>query len=362
MIHPSVRMISARFSSVAALVCLSLFAFVASAQQQVPAAPAPAPSMQAAPAKAPSAQAPSLQAAPAKAPSAQAPSAPAPAAAPVFPKPDPANFTASSPTKETVNAFIQANLGFDDNNIWVVEAILKTPVEGVSRVFVLLGDKAGKQKPYPFIFYSLPDGKHIIARDDLMPFGEHPFAENRAIVQAHAEGPYRGSASKDLEIVEFADFQCPHCKEAQPNMEKLAVDFPKAHIVFQNYPLPQHSQAAGAANYGACVTKLGGNDAFFTFASAVYEGQDGLATADGATLTLNSAVTKAGLDPAKIAACASTPETKAVVDASVKLAQDLKITQTPTLIVNGRPAPATAPYDTLKQIVMYQAKSDGVAQ
>jgi protein-disulfide isomerase len=333
------RLSSLRFASVFALVGLFLFAFAASAQQT---APAPA----------------AAQTAP-TAPS-QTPSAPAPAAAPVFPKPDPANFTASTPTKETVSAFIQANLGFDDNNMWEVEAILKTPVEGVSRVFVLIGEKGGKQKPYPFIFYTLPDGKHIIARDDLMPFGVHPFAENREIVQAYANGPYRGSASKNLEIVEFADFQCPHCKEAQPNMEKLAVDFPKARIVYQSLPLPQHSEAMHAANYGVCVSKLGGSDAFFTFASAVYEGQDGLATADGATLTLNSAVTKAGLDPAKVAACASTPETKAAVDASVKLAQDLKISQTPTLMINGRPAPASVPYETLKQIIEYQAKSDGV--
>ena len=63
------------------------------------------------------------------------------------------------------------------------------------------------------------------------------------VLQQRADGPYRGSASKDLEIVEFADFQCPHCKEAQANMDKLAVDFPKARIVFQNFPLPQHPQA-----------------------------------------------------------------------------------------------------------------------
>jgi protein-disulfide isomerase len=302
------------------------------------------------------------QAAPSQAAPSQAPSAPAPAAAPIFPKPDPANFTASSPSKELVNAFIQANLGFDDNNVWEIEAILKTPVEGISRVFVLISDKGGKQKPYPFVFYTLPDGKHIIARDDLMPFGEHPFAENRAILEARADGPYRGSASKGLEIVEFADFQCPHCKEAQPNMDKLAVEYPKARIVYQSLPLPQHSAALGAAEYGVCVNKLGGSDAFFKFASAVYDGQDGLATADGATLTLNSAVTKAGLDPAKVSACASTPETKAAVEASVKLAQDMKITQTPTLMINGRPAPASVPYETLKQIVQYEAKADGVAQ
>src|SRR5262249_35364220 len=152
----------------------------------------------------------------------------------------------------------------------------------------------------------------------------------RAQLQQSADGPYRGSASKDLELVEFADFQCPHCKEAQANMDKLATDFPKARIVFQNYPLAAiHPESVRAGEYGACVTKLGGSDAFFQFASAVFEGQDGLATKDGADLTLNSAVTKAKLDPVKVAACASDPATGKQVEASVKLAQDLHINQTP---------------------------------
>jgi protein-disulfide isomerase len=143
-------------------------------------------------------------------------------------------------------------------------------------------------------------------------------------------------------------------------MDKLAVDFPKARFVFQNYPLPMHPAAAGAAAYGICVTKQGGSSAFFTFAAAVFDGQDGLASADGATLTLNNAVIKAGLDPVAIADCAKTPATIAAVDASVKLSQDLKISQTPTLLINGRPIPANAPYDTIKQIILFQAKIDGV--
>ncbi|MGA2674749.1 MAG: thioredoxin domain-containing protein [Terracidiphilus sp.] len=323
--------LSVRLASVAALVAFSLPAMQAAAQQQVPAAPA------------------------------QEPSAPA-AVAPVFPKPDPANFTAATPTKESVNAFLQATWGYDDSRMWEVWAIQKTPVEGFSKVTILVGDKSGKQKPAVAKFFALPDGKHILAGDDIIPFGEHPFAEARAQVKERATGPYRGAAAKDLEIAEFADFQCPHCKEAQANMDKLAVDFPKAHIVFENYPLPQHPAAAGAAAYGVCVAKLGGSDVFFTFAAAVFDGQDGLASADGATLTLNSAVTKAGLDPAKIAACAATPETMAAVDASVKLAQDLVINQTPTLVINGLQVPANAPYETIKQIVEFQTKQDGAAQ
>ena len=298
------------------------------------------------------------------APPAAAPTSSAPAAgAPAFPPPNPADFTADTPTKETVNAFMQANLGFDPNGVWQVQAIEKTSLPGINRVVVLVGDKSGKQQPQRFAFLTAPDMKHIIVGDRIVPFGEHPFEEGRTLLQQRANGPYRGSAAKDLEIVEFADFQCPHCKSAQANMDKLATDFPNARIVFQNDPLPSvHPQSVPAAEYGVCVSKLGGSPAFFTFASAVFEGQDGLASADGATLTLNSAVTKAGLDPAKVSACAKTPETKSAVDASMQLAKDLDISSVPTLVINGRQVPANAPYETLKQIVDYQAKANGLSK
>jgi protein-disulfide isomerase len=326
----------ARFASVAALVALSLSAMAAAAQQQAPAAQEPAGT---------------------------APSAPAPATAPVFPKQDPSFFTATSPTKEAVNSFLQTTWGFDPNRMWQVQAILKTPVDGISKVIILLGDKSGKQKPSALQFFTLADGKHIIAGDDIVPFGDHPFADFRAQLQQRADGPYKGSASKDLEIVEFADFQCPHCKDAQANMEKLAVDFPKARIVFQNYPLVRlHPAALQAAEYGACVTKEGGSNAFFQFASAVFDSQDGLTSADGTTLTLNSAVKTAGLDPAKIADCAKSPAISAQVEASVKLAQDVNITSTPMLVINGRQVSANSAYETIKQIVNYQARLDGVSQ
>jgi protein-disulfide isomerase len=330
---------SSCFSSVFALLVLSLSALSVMAQQQVPAAP---PQESAAP----------------------APSAPAPAGPPVFPKPDPVNFTASSPSKDVINAFLQTTWGYDDNRVWQIQAIQKTPVEGLSKVVILTGDKTGKTKPAALQFFALPDGKHIIAGEEVLPFGDHPYAATRAELQQSADGPYRGSASKDLELVEFADFQCPHCKDAQANMDKLAVDFPKARIVFQNYPLAQlHPASMTAASYGVCVTKMGGSTAFFQFASAVFDGQAGLASSDGATLTLNSAVTKAGLDPAKVASCASAPETGAQVEASVKLAQALNVNQTPTLMINGRQVPIGGlPYDLIKQIVQYQAKLDGIVQ
>ena len=346
---------STRFIGAAALIALFVPAFQAVAQQHVPPAPATT-SEPSAPSQQPSDTAPADQQ-----PGAP-PAAPAPSGPPVFPKPDPANFTAPAPTAEVVNGFLQANWGYDSDRMWQVQAILKTPADGVSKVIVLIGDKTGKQKPQVLSFFALPDGKHIIIGEDIINFGVNPFADTRQQLQQHANGPYRGAASKDLELVEFADFQCPHCKEAQANMDKLAADYPKARIVFENYPISAaHPQAYNAAEYGVCVSKLGGSSAFFQFASAVFDGQDGLATPDGATLTLNSATTKAGLDPAKVAACAATPEVKADVDASLQLGKDLGVNEVPTLMINGRALPVAAvPYDLLKKIIDYQAKADGV--
>jgi protein-disulfide isomerase len=335
----------ARLLSAAALIALFVPVFQAAAQQHVP--PAPDSSAQQAPA-------------PPEQPAAE-PSAPAPAGPPAFPKPDPANFTAASPTKETVNNFLTANWGFDENRVWQVQAIITTPLENVSKVVVFIGDKTGKEKPAAFSFFVMPDGKHIITGDTVVNFGDHPFAETREKLRQSADGPYRGTAAKDMELVEFADFQCPHCKEAQANMDKLVADFPKARIVFQNFPIASiHPQSVQAAEYGLCVSKLAGSTAFFQFAAAVFDGQDGLATPDGAALTLNSAVIKAGLDPAKVSACAATPEIKANVDASVKLGTDLSINSVPTLVINGREVLANIPYDTLKKLVEFQAKLDGV--
>ncbi len=328
MIRSSVRTASACASLFAGMV-LSLTAAVAVAQTEVPAAP----------------------------------ESPKPAAAPAFPKPDPANFTATAPTKETVDGFLHASWGYDENRIWQVQAILKTPVEGISKVIVLVGEKGGKDQPQVLQFFATPDGKHIIAGDQIVAFGTRPYDEFRAKLQKEAVGPYRGAAAKDLEIVEFADFQCPHCKEAQANMEKLVADYPQARFVFESDPIPSiHPQALLASTYGYCVAKLAGSSAFFQFASAAFEGQDGLATADGAQLTLNSAIAKAGADAAKVAACAATPEAKAAIETSRKLAGELGINQVPMLVVNGRSIPANAPYETLKKVIDFQIKLDGLAK
>lgn len=277
-----------------------------------------------------------------------------------FPPANPKYFTAASPSVDTVNAFLKSLWGYDESRIWRVEAIQKTQAPGVSKVIVFVSDKTPNAKVQSSAFFVTPDGSHAIAGDGVIPFGATPFAEARKTLEAQADGAARGAASKNFLLVEFADLECPHCKEAQTTMDQLAKDFPNARIVFQSFPLVQiHPYAFKAAAYGYCVQQQK-NDAFFTYAAAVFDTQAGL-TAESADATLKNAVTKAGLDPAAIDACAATQATKDKVNASIKLAEDIGVTQTPELAVNGHLLPILqVPYETLKKIVAYQAQADGV--
>ena len=278
-----------------------------------------------------------------------------------FPPTDPKNFTAASPTTETVDQFLTALWGYDTNRLWRVFSIQSTPAPGVSRVTVLVAEKTANAKVQPTAFFVTPDGKHAIAGDGVIDFGAKPFAANRQILQARADGPSRGASNKDLELVEFADMQCPHCKDAQASMDRLLQDFPNARVVYQNFPIASiHPFAVKAAEYGVCVAKAR-PDAFWTYLQAVYDTQGGLTAEDG-DATLKAAVTKAGGDPAAVDACAATPATKAQVDASVQLGKDVGVDQTPILLINGHMvpvSPASIPYETLKQIVAFQAQQDG---
>jgi protein-disulfide isomerase len=278
-----------------------------------------------------------------------------------FPAVNAKYFTATTPTVETVNGFLKALWGYDANRIWRVEAIQKTPAPDVSKVIVFVSDKTPNAKVQPTAFFVTPDGKHAIAGDTVISFGATPFADTRKMLQARADGAARGAASKDLLLVEFADMQCPHCKEAQATMDQLMKDFPNARIVYQSFPLTDiHPFAFKAAAYGYCVEKQK-NDAFFPFAAAVFEAQDAL-TAETEDATLKNAVTKAGLDAAAVDACAATQATKDQVNASMKLAQDAGVDQTPMLAANGHLLPLTqVPYETLKTIIAYQASLDGVS-
>jgi protein-disulfide isomerase len=287
-----------------------------------------------------------------------------------LPTPPASNFDAASPSRATVAAFVKILWGYDPDREWAIWAIQKTQAPGVSRVVVEVTQKSDPQHHVASAaFLVTPEGKYLIAPNlALEPFGAHPYAAARQMLLERADGPSRGAAGKKLEMVEFADLQCPHCRLVEPTIQRLLTDFPQAHFVFENFPLVSiHTEAFKAAAYSVCVAKEAGNTAFFKFIDDVFANQDRL-TPDTSDMVLGNAATKIGLDAAKIGACSYSPEAKAAVNASMQLAKDLYVDETPTLFVNGRPIPVgqvasgQLPYDTLRKIVDYQIKLDSGGQ
>jgi protein-disulfide isomerase len=255
------------------------------------------------------------------------------------------------PSEDDVNAFMQQTFGYDPQLTWKIASIKPSQAEGLAEVTVII---SGPQGQGPQKFFVSEDGKHAVV-GDVIPFGKHPFEETRLELQRKVNGPARGPADAPVIIVEFSDLQCPHCKEANPTIEKLLTENPNVRFVYQNFPLPSHNWAQKAAAYADCVAR-GSNDAVWKFISAVYDAQAEI-TAENADQKLTELADKAGVKGAEIATCAAKPDTQTRVEASVNLGKSLDVNSTPTLFVNGRPVGVSANnYEVLKQLVDFSAR------
>ena len=275
---------------------------------------------------------------------------------PVKPRPVVKPETASLPklpSEETVNAFLEQMFGYNPSVSWKVADIRPSKAEGLAEVSAVL---TGPQGSNGIKFYVTADGTHVVI-GDVLPFGAHPFAADAAKLQQEGNGVSRGPATASVTIVEFSDFQCPHCKAAQPVLDKLLVDEPNTRLVFQNFPLPMHDWSGKAANYAECIGHAS-NDSFWKFIGAVFEAQNDL-TAANADEKLSAIADLAGVKGTEIAVCAAKPETAAAIEHSVALGKSLDITGTPTLFINGRKVSnlAEIPYEVLKQLVEFSAKA-----
>ncbi len=258
--------------------------------------------------------------------------------------------TAGLPSEEAVNGFMQQTFGYESGVTWKIISIKPTSAEGLSEVQLVI---TGPQGPQSARFYVTADGKHAVA-GELMPFGVKPFAATAREVQKGASGPSRGPADAPVTIVEFSDLQCPHCKEAQPTLDKLLSEDKNVRVIFQNFPLPNHDWSSKAAAYADCVGRSS-SDNFFKFVDSVFEAQSDI-NAGNADEKLTALADKVGVKGSDIAACAAKPETVARVEKSEALGKSFDVNSTPTMFINGRKVGGGLDYDTLKKIVDFAAK------
>jgi protein-disulfide isomerase len=260
--------------------------------------------------------------------------------------------SANLPSEETVNSFLQQTFGYDSTVTWKITAIKPSIAAGLAEVDVVLSNSQGQSGT---TLYVTPDGKHALT-GEILPFGAKPYQPAKESLLKGINGPSRGPEKAPVTIVEFSDLQCPHCKDAEPIIDKLLTEEPNARFVFQNFPLPSHNWAAKAADYADCVGRSS-KDAFWKFVQGTFDAQSNITEAN-ADEKLTAIADSAGVKGADMATCAAKPDTKARVEQSVALGQSVGVTGTPTVFVNGRRIGNVVglPPEVLKGLVEFAAK------
>src|SRR5690349_22588305 len=227
-----------------------------------------------------------------------------------------ASESANLPSESTVNSFLQDYFGNQQGVTWKILGIKPAKAPALADVAVMMSGPQGQQV---IEFYVTPDEKHALV-GELIPFGAHPFAETRQQLKQKANGPSKGPANSPVTIVEFSDLQCPHCKNAEPVVEKLLADEPSVHFIWQNFPLPSHNWAFKAASYADCIGRQN-KDAFWKFTKGVFDAQEQI-TEQNVDEKLTATATASGVDGAQTAACAAKPDTAERVESSIALGKD----------------------------------------
>jgi Na+/H+ antiporter NhaA len=139
----------------------------------------------------------------------------------------------------------------------------------------------------------------------------------------------RGSADAPVTLVEYGDFQCPFCGQAEPVIRELLADFGDLRYVWRHLPLSDvHPRAELAAEASEAAAAQG---AFWPMHDLLLEHQDALAPKD-----LARYAEELGLDARRFAQDLQDHQWSHRVAADVESADVSGVAGTPSFFVNGR--------------------------
>jgi protein-disulfide isomerase len=155
------------------------------------------------------------------------------------------------------------------------------------------------------------------------------------------DSPAKGPASAPVTLVEFVDYECPHCKRVQPVLKQLMDDYrDEVKVVFKHYPLGGHTNARMAAEAAMVAHKQG---KFWAYNDKVWAIADSLSPA-----AFEQIAKDVGLDVAKWRADFESEAIKARVQQDRTLGERLVLQATPTIYINGRLFADNKDVDSLK--------------
>ncbi len=159
------------------------------------------------------------------------------------------------------------------------------------------------------------------------------------------ESPQRGASPQEslVTVVVFVDLRCGYSAQASAELRALVehYDDQGMRLVFKHFPLPMHEDAGRLARASVLANQAG---AFWDFVDAVYMGETRIDDTN-----LESTLRDLGWHGEDFEASMEDEEVRAAVENDRRLGEELGITGTPTMYVNGielvgvYPGPELAP-------------------
>jgi protein-disulfide isomerase len=145
-------------------------------------------------------------------------------------------------------------------------------------------------------------------------------------------------AETDVTVVEFSDFECPHCRRAFLDLSQVIANDPGVRVIHRNFPLHSdcnpkvdakiHENACGAAIAAECAARQGRGH---PYNEILFSNQGALGKEKRTEYAR-----EAGLDLAAFEACVASPEAAEAVARDVAAGAAAGVESTPTFFINGR--------------------------
>lgn len=174
--------------------------------------------------------------------------------------------------------------------------------------------------------------------------------------QASGSNNFTGNNTTGVELVEFADYQCPACYQFHPVVKQLIEEYgDRVSFRFRNFPLVQlHPNAMIAARAAEAAGMQG---KFWEMNDLLFTNQQNWASVSNPTNIFVQYAQQLGLDTTKFQEDMNSSATLAIINADVSAAQALGATGTPTFVLNGKKIDTPATYEAFTKLL-----DDAIAQ
>jgi len=141
--------------------------------------------------------------------------------------------------------------------------------------------------------------------------------------------PAKGNANAAVTVIEFTDFECPTCAQAEPVLEKLLLEYgPRMRLVVRDFPLNKHAHAVKAAEAAEAARVQG---KYWEYARLLYANQTALETTQ-----LKEYASRLGLDRTRFDADLDGGTFSPAVLRDLRDGERMGVSGTPQIFVNGR--------------------------